>query len=386
MPRPTLGFRALGRSGSGATSDPFTPAPRKHVRGAGHDMVAGAGLLCGVPAPAVARGSTARAAKRTGTTPLMPTITVPTTGIEIFYEDSHQQGADPRAEVMLLVIGLGAQLTFWPEELVTALVGEGFRVIRYDNRDTGLSQKMGDARPPSPLVQVLRQKIGVPARVPYTLRDMAEDGIGLLDALGIGKAHVVGASMGGAIVQLMAIHHPDRVQTMTSIMSTTGNPGLPQADRQAMKVLTTPVRKSDEESLVAHALEIERHIGSPGFPCEPDVLRERVLGHIRRSVYPLGMPRQLAAILDDGCRRARLASVRTPTLVLHGEADPLIRLAAGEDTARHIAGSRLVTIPGWAHDLPPLLMPRIAAEIVTHARERPQAMLDAGHAATVSRG
>lgn len=296
----------------------------------------------------------------------MPTITTPNTGIEIFYEDH----GDPSHELILLVMGLGAQLTLWPDELVEALVGEGFRVIRYDNRDIGLSQKMEGARAPSLPIQLLRKKIGFPAKVPYTLKDMADDGIGLLDALGIDKAHVVGASMGGMIVQLMAVHHPDRLMSMTSIMSTTGNGKLPQAEKHAMEALIAPLKGMHEETLVAHGLNIAKNIGSPGFPFDPDQQRERVLKNVRRSVYPAGLPRQLAAIIDDGCRRSRLASVRTPTLVLHGEADPLVKVEAGEDTARHISGARLVTIPGWGHDIPLPLVPRIAGEIVAHARGR----------------
>ncbi|AUX68704.1 alpha/beta hydrolase [Porphyrobacter sp. HT-58-2] len=297
----------------------------------------------------------------------MPSLTTPTTGIEIFYEDH----GDPAHEVILLVMGLGAQLTLWPDELVAALVGEGFRVIRYDNRDIGLSQKMEGARAPSLPMQVLRKKIGFPAKVPYTLTDMAHDGIGVLDALGIESAHVVGASMGGMIVQLMAVHHGHRLMSMTSIMSTTGNAKLPQAEKHAIEALTAPITSMEEEALIAHGLNIARNIGSPDspeFPFDVDAQRERVIRNVRRSVYPAGLPRQLAAIIDDGCRRARLAQVSTPTLVLHGEADPLVRLEAGEDTARHISGARLVTIPGWGHDLPIPLVPRIAEEIVTHAR------------------
>ena len=294
----------------------------------------------------------------------MPTITTPNTGIEIFYEDH----GDPANEVILLVMGLGAQLTLWPDELVDALVGEGYRVIRYDNRDIGLSQKFEGARAPSLPIQLLRKKIGFPAKVPYKLKDMADDGIGLLDALGIAQAHVVGASMGGMIVQLMAVHHPERLMSMTSIMSTTGNGKLPQAEKHAMEALIAPLKGMDEETLVAHGLNIAKNIGSPGFPFDPEAQRERVLKNIRRSVYPAGLPRQLAAIIDDGCRRSRLASVRTPTLVLHGEDDPLVKVEAGEDTARHISGARLVTIPGWGHDIPLPLVPRVASEIVTHAR------------------
>ena len=294
----------------------------------------------------------------------MPTLTTPNTGIEIFYEDR----GNPDAEVILLVMGLGAQMTLWPDELVAALVGDGFRVIRYDNRDIGLSQKFEGKRAPSPPVQVLRKKIGFPAKVPYTLKDMADDGIGLLDALGIARAHIVGASMGGMIAQLMAVHHGERLASLTSIMSTTGNGKLPQAEKHAIDALVAPIQSMEEESLVAHGLNIAKNIGSPGFPFDPEQQRERVLLNMRRSVYPAGLPRQLAAIIDDGCRRSRLASVTVPTLVMHGEADPLVKLEAGEDTAKHISGARLVTIPGWGHDLPIALIPRIASEIAGHAR------------------
>jgi pimeloyl-ACP methyl ester carboxylesterase len=294
----------------------------------------------------------------------MPTVTTPNTGITLFYEDH----GTPDAAVILLVMGLGAQLTLWPDELVAALVGEGFRVIRYDNRDIGLSQKMEGQRAPKPAVQVLRKKLGFPARVPYTLREMADDGIGLMDALGIARAHVVGASMGGMIAQLMAIHHADRLLTLTSIMSTTGSGRLPQAEKHAIDALTAPLKALDEETVVAHGLNIARNIGSPGYPFDPEVQREKVLRGVRRSVYPAGLPRQLAAIIDDGDRTLRLAGVRVPTLVMHGEADPLVKLAGGEATAAAIPGARLVTIPGWGHDLPLALVDRIAGEIAGHAR------------------
>lgn len=294
----------------------------------------------------------------------MPTLITPNTGIEIFYEDN----GDPQAEVILLVMGLGAQMTLWPDELVAALVDRGFRVIRYDNRDIGLSQKMDGARAPSPATQVLRKKIGFPAKVPYTLKDMADDGIGLLDALGIDRAHVVGASMGGMIAQLMAIHYPERLLTLTSIMSTTGDPRLPQAEKPAFEALTAPLLARDEETVVAHGLNIARAIGSPGYPFDPERQREKVLRGVRRSVYPAGLPRQLAAIIDDGDRTARLAGVRTPTLVMHGEADPLVKPAGGIATAAAIPGARLVTIPGWGHDLPLQLVDRFADEIAGHAR------------------
>ncbi len=294
----------------------------------------------------------------------MPTITTPKTGIELFYETR----GDPANEPILLVMGLGAQMILWPEEFVDALVERGFHVIRYDNRDIGLSQKMGEAKPPKIVWQVLRARIGWKASVPYTLRDMADDGAGLLEALGIDRAHVVGASMGGMIAQLMAVHHEDKLLSLTSIMSTTGNPKLPQAEKHAIEALTAPLPSMEENVLVAHGMNVQQQIGSPGYPADLDRRRERVTQMVQRNVYPPGLPRQLAAIIDDGDRRARLARVTTPTLVLHGEADPLIKLQAGEETAASIPGARLVTIPGWGHDLPLELIDRLADEVAQHAR------------------
>lgn len=293
----------------------------------------------------------------------MPTITTPNTGIELFYE-TH---GDPANETILLVMGLGAQMVLWPDEFVDALVQRGYHVVRYDNRDIGLSQKMEGARAPKLAWQVIRQRIGFPARVPYTLSDMADDGAGLMEALGIGKAHVVGASMGGMIAQLMAVNHPDRLLSMTSIMSTTGNPKLPQAEKDAIGALTAPL-PTEEEAIIEHGMNVREKIGSPGYPGSPEARREVVLKNIRRSVYPAGLPRQLAAIIDDGDRRARLAHVTTPTLVLHGEADPLVKLEAGKDTAKAIPGAKLVTFPGWGHDLPTELVEDIADAIAAHAR------------------
>jgi pimeloyl-ACP methyl ester carboxylesterase len=227
---------------------------------------------------------------------------------------------------------------------------------------------MGDAKPPKLVWQVLRARIGWKAKVPYTLSDMAADAAGLIDALGIGPAHVVGASMGGMIGQLMAIEHREKLLSLTSIMSTTGDPKLPQAEKHAMQVLTAPPASLEEEVLVEHGMNVLRAIGSPGFPRDEDRARERTRVNVQRSVYPMGLPRQLAAIIDDGDRTARLAGVTTPTLVLHGEADPLVRLAAGQATAAAIPDARLVTYPGWGHDVPPELVEPIADEIASHAR------------------
>ena len=285
-------------------------------------------------------------------------------GITIHY-DEH---GDPSASPLLLVMGLGAQMTLWPMELVEALVERGFRVIRYDNRDIGLSQKMEGAAAPGMVKHILLRRIGFRPKVPYSLADMAADGIGLLDALGIERAHVVGASMGGMIAQLMAVNHADRLLSLTSIMSTTGNAKLPQADKPAMQALTTPPASLEPEVLVEHGIGIARAIGSPGYPAPEERLRTRVQSGIERSVYPQGLPRQMAAIIDDGDRRRRLADVRVPTLVLHGEDDPLVKVEAGRDTAAAIPGATIKTVPGWGHDLPLELVDELADDIAAHAK------------------
>ena len=285
-------------------------------------------------------------------------------GIQVEY-DEHGNPGDPP---LLLIMGLGAQMTLWPQELVDALVERGFRVIRYDNRDIGLSHKMEGAKAPGIVKLMLLSRFGFKPKVPYTLADMAEDGVGLLDALGIDKAHIVGASMGGMIAQHIAFSHPERVLTLTSIMSTTGHRKLPQGSREAIGVLTKRPASMDEDVLVEHGVKVAHAIGSPGYRADPDALRERSRALIKRSFYPAGMPRQFAAIIADGDRRERLQSVKAPTLVIHGEADPLVPLAGGEDTAAHIKGARLKTIPGMGHDLPLELVDEIADAIADHAK------------------
>ena len=285
-------------------------------------------------------------------------------GIQIEY-DEHGKPGDPP---LVLIMGLGAQMTLWPQELVDALVERGFRVIRYDNRDIGLSHKMEGAKAPGIVKLMLLSRFGFKPKVPYTLADMAEDGVGLLDALGIDKAHIVGASMGGMIAQHIAFSHPERVLTLTSIMSTTGHRKLPQGSREAIGVLTKRPASMDEDVLVEHGVKVAHAIGSPGYRADPDALRERSRALIKRSFYPAGMPRQFAAIIADGDRRERLQSVKAPTLVIHGEADPLVPLAGGEDTAAHIKGARLKTIPGMGHDLPLELVDEIADAIADHAK------------------
>lgn len=289
-------------------------------------------------------------------------------GITIHYEDHGKQDDPP----ILLIMGFGAQLTLWPIELVDALVAEGFRVIRYDNRDVGLSQKFDGVKAPGMLKMVIMSKIGLKPSVPYTLADMADDGIGLLTALGIERAHIVGASMGGMIAQHVAARHADRALSLTSIFSTTGNPKLPPARPEAIKALIKRPKSTDEETLVAHGMKLSRTIGSPGYPADEERLRERVRENVQRSFYPEGPTRHLSAIVVDGDRRDMLKDVDLPTLVLHGEDDPLVPVEGGRDTAAAIPGAKLKTIPGWGHDLPLELVDEVAGAIAEHARAATQ--------------
>lgn len=293
----------------------------------------------------------------------MPQITA--NGISIEY-DAH---GDPKNPPLLLVMGLGAQLTLWPMELVDALVARGYYVIRHDNRDIGLSEKFGHAGVPNFRRVALMRMFGLRARLPYRLTDMADDAAALLGALGIEKAHVVGASMGGMIVQLMAIHHPNLLLSMTSIMSTTGNPRLPRPKPEAMNALLDRApANATLEDVIPIGIRVARAIGSPAYPTPEERLRERIARDFNRSFYPEGAARQISAIMDDGDRRKRLKQVRVPSLVIHGSDDPLVPVEGGRDTAAHIPGAKLLEIPGMGHDLPLELVETIADALAEHAR------------------
>jgi len=255
---------------------------------------------------------------------------------------------------MLLIMGLGAQLTRWPLPFCEKLVARGFRVIRFDNRDIGLSGKMDGAPVPEIATIVAARMTGLPVRVPYTLHDMAADTIGLMDALKIDKAHIVGASMGGMIAQLVAADYPQRVLSLTSIMSTTGNPALPPPTPAASAVLMSrSPNPSDLEAYVKHGLNTLRVIGSPGAPFDEAAARERLITDAQRNYNPAGFGRQLAAVTATGDRRDRVRRIRTPTMVIHGADDPLVPLAGGRDTADNIEGAQLRIIEGMGHDMPP---------------------------------
>jgi pimeloyl-ACP methyl ester carboxylesterase len=270
---------------------------------------------------------------------------------------------------LLLVMGLGAQLTLWPIELVEALVARGFHVIRHDNRDIGLSTKFTEHGVPDIRRVALKRLFGLRPRLPYRLVDMADDASALLGRLGIGQAHVVGASMGGMIAQLMAVNHPHRLLSLTSVMSSTGNRRLPPPRPDALAALLDPApANATLDDIIPRGFRISRAIGSPAWPAKEERLRERIARDFHRSFHPTGAARQLAAIIDDGDRRKRLRAITTPTLVIHGEDDPLVPVEGGRDTAAHISGARLHTIPGMGHDLPLELVDTLADLIAGHAK------------------
>jgi pimeloyl-ACP methyl ester carboxylesterase len=278
---------------------------------------------------------------------------------------------DPGAPIVMLIMGLGMPAAAWPESFVAPLRAAGLRVLRFDNRDCGQSSQTGNAQVPSVLPAIVRTLLRRPVHATYTLDDMAADAVAILDSLAVANVHVVGASMGGMIAQVLAARYPDRVRSLTSIMSSTGNPSrrIAFGERRALgAILQRPTRTDDPEALVVHLMRVFDVIGSPGFRASPEALRAQLLPVALRGYYPAGTARQLLAILASGDRRPLLAQVVAPTLVIHGADDPLVPLAAGLDTARHIRDARLEVIPGMGHDFAPALQPRLARLVVDHVR------------------
>lgn len=297
----------------------------------------------------------------------MPTVSA--NGLRIAYEEFGDAGATP----MLLVMGLGAQMILWREEFCQALAARGYRVIRFDNRDVGESSWMDDLGMPDVLAVLGAVTARQPVTAPYLLTDMAADAAGLLAALDIERAHVVGASMGGMIAQTLAIEHPERVRSLTSIMSSTGNPALPPPRPDAMSVLLTPP-PPDREGSIERGVTVFRTIGSPGFPFDEAEIRSLAARTYDRGFNPVGVSRQLVAILASGSRVERLRALRVPALVIHGTDDPLVPFAAGQDTASAIPAAELLPIEGMGHDMPRPVWPRLLDAICGVA-----ARADQGH-------
>lgn len=287
-------------------------------------------------------------------------------GLSIEVEDHGAGGGLPP---VLLVMGLGMQLTAWPAAFVRALVDAGHRVVRFDNRDIGLSTRLDHLGTPNLLWESVKLRMGLGVRAPYPLQAMADDAFGVLDALGIAQAHVVGASMGGMIAQRMALAAPQRVLTLTSIMGSSGARHLPGPKRDVLQVLFSRPKDHSEPSLLAHYVRVFQAIGSPAYPTPPAELRKRILDSVRRGGYrPACTARQMAAVASDTGRAAELARITAPTLVLHGTDDPLVPVACGEDTARRIPGARFVAITGMGHDLPPGVVERLLVPLLPHLR------------------
>lgn len=279
---------------------------------------------------------------------------VKSNGVELEYE-SFGRDSDP---AVLLIMGFGGQLTLWQTSFCEALAAKGFRVIRFDNRDVGKSTHLLDAGVPDIGALMAALATGAPVNAPYTLDDMAADAAGLLDVLGIKQAHIVGASMGGMIAQLVAINHPEKTKSLTSVMSTTARPGLPAGTPEAMGALMAPPASSGREDRIAASLRTWKALGSPGFPATEAELRKNAERDADRVPYePTGVARQMAAIVAAPPRHEKLGAVKVPTLVLHGKDDPIIPYPCGEDTAKSVPGAELIIVPGMAHDFTELLTP-----------------------------
>ncbi len=291
--------------------------------------------------------------------------TLQANGIELAYDEFGEVGQP----AVLLIMGLGTQMIAWPEPFCQALAQHGLRVIRFDNRDVGLSSKMDTHPVPNIAKLAVLSRLNRKIQVPYTLHTMAEDATALMDALDIDAAHIVGASMGGMIAQLLAAHSPYRVRSLTSIMSTTGRRSLPQAQSKVFLHMARRPRNASPEALMRYSMRTWRLIGSPAYQPTDDELREKILAGYERCYYPDGYTRHMAAIMAGGDRVSDLAKVMAPTLVIHGKQDPLVPVEGGIDTANLISGAKLEIIDGMGHDLPKQLLPRFVDLISSHIKK-----------------
>jgi pimeloyl-ACP methyl ester carboxylesterase len=301
-------------------------------------------------------------------------------GIEIEYDDI----GPPDGAPFLLIMGFGSQMTSWPRELRDGLADSGLRVITFDNRDVGLTQKWDGVIPDVKSVHAALAE-GRKPEVPYTLSDMAADAAGLLDELGIASAHIAGGSMGGMIAQLVALDHPAKARSLISIFSTTGDPSLPRSTPEAQAALMTPAPGTDRASVVAHSLKGRRAYASTRFPFDEARLSELAGASYDRSFYPQGSLRQWAAVMASPPRTERLKKLHIPTLVLHGTADTLIPCAAGRHTAECIPGAEYHEIEGWGHDLPLGVIPELFGFILPFVA-RVEDMRQDGFASPASSG
>jgi pimeloyl-ACP methyl ester carboxylesterase len=274
--------------------------------------------------------------------------------LEIAYETFGDAGAPP----ILLVMGLATQMIGWPDEFCAGLADRGYFVVRFDNRDVGLSTHLGSAGAPD----ILTVLGGDASSVPYGLADLADDAVGLLDALGLDSVHLIGASMGGMIAQLVALRHPARVRSLTSIMSTTGDPSVGGPSEAALALLLTPAPR-DRDAAVQRVIDTYRVIGSPGFEFDESALRERAGLSFDRAYDPAGVARQLAAVLTTPDRTRALKGISVPTLVIHGSDDALVNVSGGRATAAAVPGAELLVVDGMGHDFPRAMWPEITDRI-----------------------
>ena len=289
-------------------------------------------------------------------------------GINIEVEDTgpglNAQGVE--RPVVVLIMGLAMQLVAWPLPFVQALVDAGYRVIRFDNRDIGLSRYFDGLGTANLLWAGLKMRLGVAVKSGYSLSDMALDTIGVLDALKVDKANIVGVSMGGMIAQRVALAAPERVLSLTSIMSTSGARGLPQAKPDVMRALLKRPTSTSEQDIGDFYVKLLKVIGSPAFPVPEAEVRSRANLAFKRSYHPQGINRQMMAIVADTARAEALKNITVPTLVIHGKADALVPFAHGQDTAKRIPKAQFVPIDGMGHDLPPGVIERVLGAIVPH--------------------
>lgn len=287
-------------------------------------------------------------------------------GIDIEVEEFGRT-SDP---AVLLIMGLAAQLTHWPMAFIDALVAAGYRVVRFDNRDIGLSEKLHAKRALKPATYMVAARLfGIRSLAPYTLHDMAADAAGVLDALEIDSAHVVGASMGGMIGQLLAANHPDRVKSFTAIMSSTNNPKLRGADPALLReIFSARTRPHTRDEVIDRTVHLWGLIGTPDGGNNPAEFRERIAAAVDRCTYPAGVRRQIAAIISTGDLRRWTKAIAAPSLVIHGTADPLAPMQGGLDIAATIGHAKMELIDGMGHDLPPKFLHRITELVVGQLR------------------
>ena len=288
----------------------------------------------------------------------MPNVTA--NGIQIEYDTF----GDASSPTLLLIIGAGGQMVYWEFEFCESLAKRGLFVIRFDNRDAGLSTKFDEAGIPD----MMAAMEGKPVNAAYSLDDMAADAVGLLNALDIQKAHICGSSMGGEIAQIISYRYPEHVLSLTSIMSSTGNPKLPQMKPEVLAAVFKPV-PGEREAYIEHNVNLWRTLWSPGFPFDEKRLRRVLAEGYDRSYYPPGMIRQSLAVLKNGYRKSSIASIKAPTLVIHGDGDPLMAVEGGKETAQLIPGAKLLIINGMGHDMPKEAWPKIIDAISSHTMQ-----------------